>query len=159
MSISDLESRIQRLEDESALTKLINTYTILPDAFRWVEWADLFTDDAEFRLENSFGVLKGKQEIHDVCKGNMDHVYDDQQHYIVNVDVTINGDTATGTANLVFIGLPDKNDPVTHFMGGGRYAWKFRRTADGWRISDASLRFIWNNGVDEDGVFVPVSEK
>jgi hypothetical protein len=27
-------------------------------------------------LPNSFGLLTGRKETHDVCKGNMDHIYD-----------------------------------------------------------------------------------
>jgi len=150
----DLSSRLDRIEQLAALEKLINTYHWRADHFEWRAWADCFAEDATFNLPDTFGQMKGRQEIHDVCKGNMDHVYDIMQHVMVNLDFELtDADTATGTGNLIFTGVPDKNRPDQLYRSGGRYRWTFRKTAEGWRIADATLVFLWNSGEDADSVF------
>lgn len=149
-----LELRIRLLEDESALRKLINTYHKRADAFEWEAWAACFTDDAVFVLAGTFGTLHGRQQILEVCKGQMDHIYQVHQHIMVNLDFDIDGgDSAGGTGNLIFTALADAGDQARYYQAGGRYQWKFRRTGQGWRIAEARLDFLWNNGADEDAVF------
>lgn len=149
---ADLEARIRRIEDELALKALINSYHKRADALDWAGWAESFTEDAVFEFK-SFGTMRGRQAIHDTCKAAMAHVYDAFQHYMVNLDFELAGDTATGTGNLVFVGLTDAAAPTRHYMAGGRYQWRFARIAGGWRIRQARLEWLWNNGADAERVF------
>lgn len=154
MSNATLEQRIQLIEDELALKKLMNTYQRRADEFNWAEWAETFTEDSLFEFEGGFGRMEGKQFIHDTCKAAMDPIYDDFQHYMVNLDFEIDGsDIATGTGNIIFVALTDSSKPTEIYMAGGRYRWKFARTTDGWRIKHTMLQWVWNNGQDADGVF------
>lgn len=154
MADADLAARIDRIETLAALEKLINTYHWNADHFDWKAWADCFTEDATFNLPGTFGLMQGRQAIHDTCKGNMDQVYDTMQHVMVNLDFEITGpDSATGHGNLVFTAVPDENRPDQPYRAGGRYTWAFRKTAEGWRIADATLVFLWNTGNDGDAVF------
>lgn len=159
MSSENYESRLQRIEDERALEKLINTYHKHADVFDWIGWADCFTESAVFEFTGGFGVMRGRKDIHDKCKGAMDHVYEVQQHIMVNLDFATTADGATGTGNLIFVGIADKNNPANFYMAGGRYKWTFARSADGWKIAEAFLEFIWNNGADADAVFVAAENK
>lgn len=136
------------------LQKLINNYHWQADHFEWAAWAASFTEDAEFDLPGTFGLMRGRQAIHDTCKGNMDHVYQTMQHVMVNLDFDIDGsDTARGHGNLIFTAVPDATKPHQYYQAGGRYTWEFRRTDGGWRISRARLDFLWNNGGDQADVF------
>ncbi|MGD9604121.1 MAG: nuclear transport factor 2 family protein [Gammaproteobacteria bacterium] len=140
--------------DVYALARLINNYHWRADHFDWVGWADSFTEDAEFDLPGTFGMMKGRQQIHDICKGNMDHVYEAMQHVMVNLDFEVGGaDSATGHGNLIFTAIPDAARPHEYYQAGGRYNWKFRRTSAGWKICTARLEFLWNNGGDQSDVF------
>ncbi|MBT8445614.1 MAG: nuclear transport factor 2 family protein [Gammaproteobacteria bacterium] len=148
------EKTIQRLADMAALEKLINDYHWRADNFDWKGWADSFTKDAEFELPDTFGMMRGRKEIHDICKGNMDHVYGAMQHVMVNLDFDITGkNSATGHGNLIFTAIPDPEKPSECFTSGGRYNWEFTRTGKGWKISRARLVFLWNNGQDTADVF------
>jgi ketosteroid isomerase-like protein len=151
---TELEARLQELEDQLALTKLINSYHRRADAFDWEAWADCFTEDAEFDFANEFGTMCGRRVIHDVCKSNMDHVYEVMQHVMVNLDFEVTGaDTAIGHGNLIFTALPHADQPHLNFQSGGRYDWEFKRTLDGWRIAKAHLDFIWSQGENVGAVF------
>lgn len=154
MTTESLETRIARIEDLRAITTLMNTYCARADAFDWVGWALTFTDDSVFEFPGAFGTMRGRDEIRETCKGLMDPVYDVMQHLMSNFEFELTGpDSAIGHGNLVFTGIADPAKQNQYFMSGGRYDWKFERTADGWRIAHTRLDFIWNNGADEDQVF------
>jgi hypothetical protein len=126
---TDIEKRLNELEDQLALRKLINSYHWRADHFDWSAWADCFTEDAEFDFSGEFGVMCGRQAIHDICKDNMDHVYGEMQHVIVNLDFEVTGEnTAAGHGNLIF-------------------------AAQGWRISRARLDSLWTRGENAGDVF------
>lgn len=149
-----LESRLQLLEDELALRRLINAYTKRGDAFDWKGWADLFTENAVFTVPGAFGALRGRQEIHDIPKSRLDGVFAATQHYILNLDFDVNGDSAEGTGYLIYTAVTDKNKPSEFYMSGGHYKWTFTRTRAGWLIAKAHLDFLWNNSSGTDSVFV-----
>ena len=151
---TDIEKRLNELEDQLALRKLINSYHWRADHFDWSAWADCFTEDAEFDFSGEFGVMCGRQAIHDICKDNMDHVYGEMQHVIVNLDFEVTGEnTAAGHGNLIFTALADPAKPDQNFQFGGRYDWSFARTGQGWRISRARLDSLWTHGENAGDVF------
>lgn len=152
MTGADLESRIRALEEKAALERLINTYHKRADAFDWDGWAQTFTDDSVFEFA-AFGEMRGPAEILRICKANMHDVYDEMQHIMVNLDFEVNGDEATGTANLIFTGIFDAAKPAEYFQFGGRYKWRFARGPRGWRIAHTLLEILWTAGIDQGAVF------
>ncbi len=147
-------STVTERDDQLALQKLINAYHWHADHFDWVAWAACFTADAEFDFSSEFGTMRGREQIHDICKSNMDHVYEAMQHVMVNLDFDITGtDTAHGRGNLIFTAIPDRTRPEQNFQSGGRYQWEFARTPTGWRIAKAKLEFIWTRGDNVGDVF------
>ncbi len=156
MTAKETRVTLDSLLDHLELEKLINMYQWRADEFDWAGWSECFTEDAVFDMPNYQGLLTGRKQIHDVCKASMDLACKVMQHLIVNVDFELTGkDTATGRANLIFIGLPDPDQQTQSYQSGGRYHWKFRRTTDGWRICRGRLDFLWNNGKDEESLLSP----
>lgn len=145
--------RLCLLEDRQALDTLIHDYLSLADARKWLEWSETFTEGANFDLPNAFGMMRGRQEIFEICVGKMDGAWDMTQHMIVNTDFAIDGDVASGSANIIFTGVPVGAGRDTPYMMGGIYRWKFARTAAGWKICDAWEEFLWNNGTEESEIF------
>jgi hypothetical protein len=117
----------------------------------------LFTEDAVFTIPGAFGILTGRKEIHDVSKAALAALYQTTQHYIVNLDFEIDGDSATGSGDLIYCALPDAGQPTGYYLTGGRYRWTFARTPAGWRIATASLNFLWNNGAGNGSVLAKTS--
>lgn len=154
MSNTTSLSPLDMLLVESEVQKLMNVYCRLADEFKWEAWAECFAEDAYFNLPGTFGEMVGRETILKTCKGNMDHIYAEQQHYIVNVDVTATSrDQASATGNLIFVGIPDAKKPTEAYQAGGRYVWQFKRINGEWKICHAVLDFLWNNGQDSDAVF------
>ncbi|QUT06821.1 nuclear transport factor 2 family protein [Sphingobium phenoxybenzoativorans] len=146
--------RLERLEAKADLNALVQRYVTTADRRQWREWSQCFTENAQFDLPNSFGLMKGRQEIYDICVGKMDHAWADTQHNVVSRDFKVDGDTATGSANIFFSGLPVGADPTQSYAMGGRYRWQFTRNPAGeWAIADAWEEFIWNNGSEQQAVF------
>lgn len=147
-------ARLERLEAKAGLDALVQRYATTADKRQWREWVRCFTPDARFDLPNAFGLMQGQDEIYEVCVGKMDHVWADTQHDIVNRDFQLDGDSAHGTANIFFAGLPKDSDPTQSYAMGGRYRWRFTRGEDGrWAMDDAWEEFIWNNGAAQQAVF------
>lgn len=135
-----------RPEDCRLLESLINTYQWRVDRFDWAGWADCFTEDAVFDMPDSYGRMSGREAIRDTCRANTGGTYKALQHIIVNLAFEFTGaDTASGRGNLLFTAVPDPARPANYHQAGGRYAWEFRRTAQGWRIARARLDLLWNN--------------
>jgi len=154
------ELRIRLIEDELAIKHLIDEYGRRADTLDWEYWTETFTEDSMFDFDGSFGVMQGRDNIRETCRGNMAPVYEDFMHYMLNTIVSVDGsDIATGTGNIVFVGLPDKSRPDEFFAMGGRYKWEFRREHDGWKISRTHVTFLWNTNADINEVFAkPVDE-
>ena len=148
-----LEDRLRLQEDWQALARLIDDYLSLADARRWTEWSETFTEGANFDLPNAFGLMRGRKEIYDICVGKMEGAWEMTQHMIVNCDFDIHGDSATGSANIIFTGVPPGGDRAAPYTMGGIYRWKFARTPIGWKIDDAWEEFLWNNGTEESEIF------
>jgi hypothetical protein len=150
----DLEHRIRLIEDELAIKRLIDRYGRRADDFDWLGWSETLTEDSVFDFEGGFGLMRGRQQILEVCRDSMDPIYDDFIPYMLNILVDVDGsDIATGTGNIIFLALTDKDKPEQFLATGGRYRWEFRRTSIGWQIARTHLQFIWNNGADNDQVF------
>ena len=120
---ANFDDRLRQVEDKLALYDLMHDYQRLGDERRYKDWAECWTEDAVF--ENSFGSLKGKQEIFEACDGQM-KVFQDQEHVIGNTRFRISGDEATGTGVLIFIGVPKVKEPGEFVITGGHYDWRFR---------------------------------
>ncbi len=156
---SDFAQLVYEHEQIRQLTKLINTYHQRADDFDWDGWAETFVDDASFFFEHGFGQMTGRDGIKEICKSSMDPFYDLMQHIMINLDFDLTGpDTATGRANLIFTAIADEAKRDQYYQSGGRYRWDFKKTADGWRIANAYLDFLWNNGQDADNVFETKAE-
>lgn len=154
MGADNIEQQLQRMQAELDLKALINAYHWRADQFDWQGWSECFTEDAEFDFVGAFGVMRGRDEIRETCKGNMDHIYQVMQHIMVNLHFELgDADNASGRGNLIFIGVPDASKQDQNYMSGGRYEWRFKRTPQGWKIAHTRLQFLWTKGEDVGAVF------
>lgn len=100
----------------------------------------LFTTDATVVTRET---ATGHDAIVDQARRR--HSRDDGiQHIITNLLTDLNGDQATGRANLLAaFASTGPADPAPYLLGEV-YRFGFRRTPDGWRISHLTATVTWS---------------
>jgi len=137
MSLEELEKRVQAIEDLEDIKKLHQKYIDLMDNLRYPEVLDLFTEDASVEIRN-FGVLKGKEGLTDVYVNKLGRrTARSEGHFVIEPDITIDGDTASGTWLVYMLfSLPDVQwvqgrNEAEYIKVGGKWcikSMKFTRT-------------------------------
>lgn len=121
-------------DDVDDIVRLTHDYAFYNDTFMVDALVDLFVEDAWFDMQPA-GLRRytGREAIRDFFekeKRALSHVY----HLTSNhrVDIDIGGDTATGTAYFLAVGVTRRS--ATENRVHGHYADAYVRTQDGWRF-------------------------
>ena len=128
----------QQLSDRFEIQDLVFHYADLIDQ-QEVEAlsADIFTEDAHIDYSAMGGSVGNVDETIAFLKASLTReLFPNTQHLNANVQVQLDGDTATGRVmcfNPMEMALPDGT--VNTFFLGLWYVDEYRRTAGGWRIS------------------------
>jgi hypothetical protein len=136
-----IESRVQRIEDQHAIERLLLDYGRSLDARDFVAYAALFAPTGEW--QGALGIYKGPRDI----QAAMEKIFTDAAtdipkgrnfHVMSNFSIDVQGDRATARSSFIFYKL-EGSKPVAEVAG--RYedvlvringAWKFQqRTALG----------------------------
>ncbi|GAA2228776.1 nuclear transport factor 2 family protein [Herbiconiux moechotypicola] len=152
---AELEQRLAMLEDESALTRLLDEYVGHWDHKRWGGMAALLTEDAELR--SAWSTIRGRESILSEVGETLDAV-PVLYHLLTNLTVRVDGDEAEGTSSLLEVHLGRAGDPRSvDSMFGGRYLWRFVRSEGLWRIAVIDYELVWSSGPNTLGVFSPTA--
>ena len=128
--MSNLEARIQRLEDIEAIRALKGRYCNLADrGFNGAghddeAFASLFTEDGVF--EGSAGPLQGREAIRERARS----FHPLSMHLVMNPEIEVDGDHATAQWAAY---VPTSTADAQALVVAGRYDERLRRTPDGWR--------------------------
>ena len=127
----------QELSDRFELQDLVFLYAHLIDSKAFDRLRDeVFTADAHIDYSAMGGSVGNLDETLDFLKASLtDKLFPNSQHLNANVQVTLQGDSATGRVmcfNPMEMGMPDGTSH-TFFMGLW-YLDEYRRTDKGWRI-------------------------
>ncbi len=139
MSISsDLERKIQILEDINAIKKLKAKYWNSVDNQEWDSLADCYTQDVVFETPQ-LGTMEGRDFIIKVLKRAMKNVKTAHQGHNPEIDI-INDHSARGRWAL--------NDRVEMadnkvFMGHGHYDEDYVKENGSWKIKRSKLTYIF----------------
>jgi hypothetical protein len=134
---------VQELSDRFEIQDLVFRYSQIIDGKTFDDLRDVFTEDAHIDY-SVFGGAVGDREtiikfLHDVMG-----MFPNTQHLNANVQVAVNGDTATGRVmclNPQEMAMPEG---ATHvFMLGLWYVDEYRRTDAGWRINSRREEKSW----------------
>lgn len=128
----------QELSDRFEIQDLVFHYADLIDNKRIDELRNtVFTDDAHIDYSAVGGAVGNVDETIAFLEAALtDELFPNSQHLNANVQVTLNGDTASGRVmcfNPMEMAMPDGGSQ-TYFLGLW-YLDEYRRTAAGWRIS------------------------
>lgn len=139
---TDLQELADRLEVESVLKR----YAWAIDTHEFDRLDDVFTPDA-FLDYTTAGGIKGDYPDVKTWLARVLPQFPAYQHYITNVEVVFDGDSATSRAAFFNPMLHDRADGTrASFQCGGEYRDKWVRTSDGWRIKDRFEQTVWVDG-------------
>jgi hypothetical protein len=142
---------VDRLELDDLLTRYANAI----DQGRWDDMVELFTDDGVWDLSNCGGIRGTPAEV---AAWVAERVvgFDVNQHFIVNRDIRVDGDSATGRSYFWNVMSRPGPDGAPQFLStGGYYFDRYRRTPDGWRIEERGEELTWFQGEWPQDVDLP----
>jgi uncharacterized protein (TIGR02246 family) len=130
-----VEQRLQRVEDELAIRRVITAYSNTQDAHDYDGYVALFAKDGEWA--SGANVYKGRDAIKKMLVGLYGapppgYVNGESFHISFNADVRLNGDTARAVSRHVLFMRGKKGEPVP--MLSGRYDDEFVREGGEWKI-------------------------
>lgn len=129
-TIDELAARLDRVESQLALHRLAHDYCVAADQRDAARWARVWTADAVWATGPD-QAFTGVEAIRDAIERQWD-IFPRMQHSTANHVVTIDGDTATGRADVVVLAqLPD----LRWIIGGAIYEDDYRRVGGDWRIA------------------------
>jgi len=130
--MSNLEIRIQRLEDERDILRTIYGYGSALDYGSEAEWADCWAPDAVLHWFNP--PYRGAEQIMAAFRAHTHAPQVFHKHFLVNPRISVSGDTAS--ADSLFARL-DTYPEGPQILAFGRYLDKFVRSSDGrWRFRE-----------------------
>jgi uncharacterized protein (TIGR02246 family) len=140
---SSLEQRVQRIEDEAAIRKVILDYAVRLDARDFDGYVALFAKDGTWQNGNT--VKHGRDEIRQMLVGiygeqKPGSVNTDSYRIVSNVEVELNGDRATAHSRQLTIMRGENGSPTPRLSG--IYDDEFIREDGAWKILHRTDRTI-----------------
>jgi len=131
-----LEQRVQRMEDESAIRRMLIEYGALLDAKDYRSYAALFAPDGVW--QGGFGTFTGPAAIEAMLVANLGapeagFVNKSNFHMLTNPLIAIDGDRAQVESKYLFWTASPDNRPTP--LLAGRYVDEFVRVGGEWRIA------------------------
>ncbi|MEO6715791.1 MAG: nuclear transport factor 2 family protein [Novosphingobium sp.] len=118
-------------QDETAIQRVINTYSQYASKGDWDRVLPLFLPEAVWQIPHLGMKLEGKDAIAATLamfKGTMDYVLQLNSPALIEID----GDSARATSGIRESGKSAGKDEALNYFG--IYADEFTRTADGWKF-------------------------
>jgi uncharacterized protein (TIGR02246 family) len=139
-----LEERLQRLEDELAVTRLIASYGPLVDAGDADGVAALWAKDGDYDVEGWH--MRDRDEVRAMVlsKAHQRFIGEGSVHFVAPAHVTVDGDQALAVCESILVLHRDGEFQIAR-AGANRI--HLRRSVDGWQIVNRRTRTL--DGSDE----------
>ncbi len=142
-----VDDLIQLLIDERDIRDVLHRYATALDRKDWSLLSACFVPEACAEYE-TIGLLEGYQAIEKLCRTALRNM-SVTQHLIGNIDIRVNGDSASSTCYLHAQHVrPDTSGGDSNIIAGA-YEDDLVRTTQGWRIRHRILRVWWTFGNPE----------
>ena len=131
----DRQARADRIAAEDLLTR----YATAVDRRDWEQYRSIFTADAEIDYTSAGGIAGTVDEIVEFLSTSLE-MFEMTQHLVSNIDLEVNGDSATVTA---MFNNPMRLPGGDTWFTGGWYHHDLVRTPDGWRSRRLREESAW----------------
>jgi SnoaL-like domain len=133
--LTNLELRLQRVEDQLELLRLEGAYAYFYDRDEGQAWAALFTEDGVYSGRQLAGMgepnfIQGRANLAKFCQADRSSCV----HMLHLPHFAIDGDTATARILVQHRGQFIEHGRPTQTQATGCYDVTYRRTGEGWRI-------------------------
>ena len=128
--MTELDALFSRLETDDLLTR----YATAIDSRDWDLLDEVFAPDAELDYRAACGIAGTYPEIKAWFAEVLPSLFEATQHFVVNRDVRIDGDTAAARSMFFNPNRMRVDGELRHFMCGGYYHDRLERRPEGWRI-------------------------
>ncbi len=134
---------LQEISDRFEIQDMLYAYSDIIDSQDFDKLRDIFVEDAHIDYSVFGGPVGKRDEIISFLKQAMPQ-FTNTQHLNANIQVSINGNEATGRV-MCFNPMEMKpSEDETHvFMLGLWYMDKYIRTDEGWRIKERVEQKSW----------------
>jgi hypothetical protein len=132
---ASLEARLQRVEDQLAIQRVLIEYGKFLDGKDYAAYAGLFARDGVWT--GGFGKFTGPAAIQKMLEDNLGkptpgYVNKSSYHLMSSPLITVTGDTATAESRYLFFTASPDNKPIPTLAG--RYVDQFVREGGQWKI-------------------------
>ncbi len=124
------------MDDETQISVTLSAYSKLLDDGHFEPWSDLFTEDARLSFPGR------DAEGRDAIRVLMEKVQPDGargKHMTANSTVEVDGDTATGTTDYLFVRAGAEGIDI---VSAGRYHDTLVRENGKWRFRERRITFL-----------------
>ena len=129
----------QALADRIAAEDLLTRYATAVDRRDWEQYRSIFTADAEIDYTAAGGIAGTVDEIVEFLSTSLE-LFEMTQHLVSNIDLEVNGASATVTA---MFNNPMRLPGGDTWFTGGWYHPELVRTPDGWRSRRLREESAW----------------
>ncbi len=129
----------QALADRIAAEDLLTRYATAVDRRDWEQYRSIFTADAEIDYTSAGGIAGTVDEIVEFLSTSLE-MFEMTQHLVSNIDLEVNGESATVTA---MFNNPMRLPGGDTWFTGGWYHHDLVRTPDGWRSRRLREESAW----------------
>jgi hypothetical protein len=129
-ALTRLEHRVQRLEDELAILRLLTSYGPLADAGS-DDAAGLWAEDGEYHVEG--WQMRSRADVRAMIRSEAHHriIGTGSAHFFGPPSITLDGDEAEAVCESILV---RHNDDGPYIWRAGANRIRLRRTPEGWRI-------------------------
>jgi 3-phenylpropionate/cinnamic acid dioxygenase small subunit len=139
-------SQLRELHDHFAIEQLLTRYASAIDLKQYDRLDACFAPDAWIDYLAAGGIAGRYPEIKRWLADVLAPI-EEMQHFISNVELTIDGDLAAGsTYTLNINGIRDAQGDLQHMVVGAVYLDRLERRAEGWRIVERTERRLCTLG-------------
>lgn len=142
-----LEQRIQKLEDQNAIKRLVDTFANMADQFDIDNQMLLFTEDAEVATyfgDTLFAAMQGREQIGQTFSSfiaNFSAMYHMNGQLVLDID----GDRAASTHYCLVALISERDGKQYKNLNGITYQDEYVRRNGEWLIAKRTARFIWRD--------------
>ena len=147
--LEELQERVARLEDESAIQRLVMSYGPSADAGLAGSAAALWSDDGEYDWDAGAEPLRGAQALQSMLSGGAHRrlIDDGAAHFSGPLLIELDGDRATA----LNYSLVMRRDGERYYLWRvSAVRWDLRRQSEGWRVTKRANRLLDATGGGRD---------